>query len=113
MGVEEGIGRLKRQETINIRMELDKGACLAHTQALRDIPSQMPDMEENDLININYTLTANYLGDVTKALAAVREICADPRVVVSASCNELTEGKILFYEALKQLEAVIQEIKKR
>ncbi len=113
MSVEVGTGRLKRRETINIKMELDKAACLAHAKALNDIPSQMPDMGENDRIKINYTLTANYFGDVTKALIAVREICSDPDVVVSASCDDLTEGKILFHEALKQLEAVIKEIESR
>jgi len=94
---------------------VDSEAYARHSQAMRDIPFVKPinEVEGTDLLEIDYTLTAQYIGDVTIALIAVRELCSDPDIIVSASCADLTQGRILFYEALKQLEAVIKEIEQR
>jgi hypothetical protein len=110
-----GKGKVTKREVIRIKMEVDSKAYARHSQAMRDIPftKSFGSVDEGDLLKIDYTLTANYLGDVTKALMAVKELCSDPDIIVSASCADLTQGRILFYEALKQLEAVIREIEKR
>jgi hypothetical protein len=108
------MSKVTRQELIRIRMDVDGKAYARHSQALRDIPCVKPSkVDEEDHLKIDYTLTASYIGDVTKALMAIKELCSDPAVIVTASCADLTQGRILFYEALKQLEAVIQEIENR
>jgi hypothetical protein len=70
-------------------------------------------MDKGDDLKVTYTFTAAYFGNVVKCLEAVKKICSDPNVVVSASCANLTQGRILIYEALKRLDAVIVEIDKR
>jgi hypothetical protein len=115
MALNLGLGKVIREELIRIKMDVDGKAYARHSQAMRDIPftSAIGKVDENNIVKIDYTLTARYIGDVTKALMAIRELCSDPDIVVSASCADLTQGRILFYEALKQLEAVIKEIEKR
>jgi hypothetical protein len=110
-----GKDKVTKKEVIRIKMEVDSKAYARHSQAMRDIPftKVVEKVEGSDILKIDYTLTARYIGDVTKALMAVKELCSDPAIVVSASCADLTQGRILFYEALKQLEAVIREIEKR
>ncbi len=86
-----------------------------HSRSLQDLPLTKPieDFGEDDLLKVDYTLSIKYLGDVAKALQAVADICSDPDVVVMASCADLTQGRILCFEAFKKLEAVIKEIEKR
>lgn len=107
-----------RVETLRIRMEVDKErAYTRHSQAMRDIPftnsKPFENGEDDDLLKINYTLSIKYFGNVAKALTAVAELCADPEVIVSASAADLTQGRLLVYEAFKRLDAVIKEIEKR
>jgi hypothetical protein len=107
-----------RVEKLRIRMEIDKKrAYTRHSQAMEDIPFLNSEPykggEDDDLLKIDYTLSIRYFGNVAKALTAVAELCADPDVVVSASAADLTQGRLLVYEAFKQLDAVIKEIEKR
>jgi len=97
-------------------MEVDgKSAYTRHAQALRDLPFEksLGAGDDDDLLKVNYTLSIRYFGDVAKALTAVAELCADPKVIVSASAADLTQGRLLIYEAFKRLDAVIKEIENR
>jgi hypothetical protein len=117
MAVSFNSGKPTRIEELRIKMELDgKRAHTRHAQAIKDIPLVKPiegRVRDDDLLKIDYTLSIQYMGNVAKALTAVAELCADPDVVVSASCAELTQGRILCYEAFRRLDAVIREIEKR
>lgn len=116
MAIKFGSGKVTREELIRIRMKVDGKAYARHSQAMRDLPLVKPitgEVVEDDVLRVDYKLTAQYIGDVTKALLAIKELCSDPEVIVDASCADLTQGRILFYEALKSLEAVIKEIENR
>jgi len=102
-----------KTEEIHIKMELDKKAYARHSRAVMDIMDKPIDMEGKDTLKVDYTLYAHYFGDVVKKLEAMKKICSDPDVIVSASCASLTQGRLLIYEALKRLDAVIAEIEKR
>ena len=102
-----------KTEEIHIKMKLDKKAYARHAHAVMDVIEKPIGMGENDDLNVDYTLYAHYFGDVVKKLEAVKKICSDPDIVVSASCASLTQGRLLIYEALKRLDAVIAEIEKR
>jgi hypothetical protein len=108
-------GKPEKCEEVTIKMMLTgKRAHARHAQSLRDLPiEEVSDMERDDSLRVAYTLCIGYFGDVVKELEAVKAICSDPDVVVSASCIELTQGRVLVYESLKRLDAVIQEIEKR
>lgn len=102
----------QRVEEIKIKMTLDKKAYIRHSHEVTTLVKPQK-MEEGDDLNVNYTLFCGYFGGVVEALQAVKKICADPDIVISASCDDLTQGRVLIYEALKNLDAVIQEIEKR
>ena len=102
-----------KTEEIHIKMELDKKAYARHAQAVMAVVDKSIDIGEKDTLKVDYTLYANYFGDVVKKLEAVKKICSDPDIVVSASCASLTQGRLLIYEALKRLDTVIAEIEKR
>ena len=107
-----GRDKVEKTEEIKIKMTLDKKAYARHAHAVTTlVPPQK--MDESDDLKVNYTFRAGYFGGIVDALEAVKKICSDPDVVVSASCASLTQGRILVYEALKRLDAVIAEIEKR
>ena len=103
--------KAQRVEEIKIKMTLDKKAYARHSHEVTTLVKPV-DMDDGDL-NVTYTLFCEYFGGVVEALHAVKKICADPNVVISASCDDLTSGRVLIYEALKNLDAIIQEIEKR
>jgi len=102
----------KRTDEIKIAMTLDKKAYARHSHEVTTLVNPQ-EMQEGDDLNVYYTFCIAYFDGVVEALHAVKKICADPSIVVSASCTELTRGRILIYEALKNLDAVIQEIEQR
>ncbi len=109
-------GKPTRTESLGIRMDVDgKSAYTKHSRSLRDLPLTKPieDFEDGDILKVDYTLDINYFGDVAKALQAVADICSDPNVVVTASCADLTQGRILCYEAFRKLDAIIKRIESR
>ena len=116
MAVHLGSGKVEKEELIRIQMRVDGKAYARHSQAISALPLTKPikgKVEKSDVLNVDYTLTAQYIGNVAKALEAVKELCSDPDIIVTASCADLMQGRILFYEALKRLEAIIKEVEKR
>lgn len=104
--------KAQRVEEIKIKMTLDKKAYARHSHEVTTLVKPV-DMNDADDLNVNYPLFCTYFGGVVEALHTVKKICADPNVVISASCDDLTSGRVLIYEALKNLDAIIQEIEKR
>lgn len=105
-------GKCKRRETVTIKMELDATAYDRHAAAVDMlVGSQNP--QGNDLLKVNYRFFIEYSGSVVEALTAVKDICADPDVVVSVSCTELEQGRLLVYETLNRLETLIDAVRDR
>ena len=102
----------ERMEDVCIQMTLDDKAYEKHSEAVNTlVPPQ--DVEDGDSVKVKYLFKIGYYGGIVEALKAVKELCDDPDVLVSASCRQLTEGRIMIHEVLKQLDAVIKEIDER
>ena len=106
------VHKAKKVEGIRIKMSLDKKAYARHAHAVTTLVPRR-EIDEDEILSVTYTFTASYFNDVVAKLEAVKKICSDPDVVISASCTEITQGRILIYEALKRLDTVIAEIDKR
>jgi hypothetical protein len=105
----------ERTEVVKILMVLEKAAYDRHTSSIFTLMPEYKDrmvVDNGDLINITYTFTIDY-HHVVKGLHAVADICDDPDVIVSVDCKELEEERLLVYETLKKLDAVIQAVKER
>ncbi len=96
-------------ESINVKMKLHKTAVHEHAKALKTLKCQLS-MDDDDTLNINYDFYIKYLGNTAACLRAVREICLNPKVVVTSSCEELEQGRILCYETLKELDALVRSL---
>jgi len=70
-------------------------------------------LAEEDSFHCNYSFTASYHGDLPACLSAVGRICKDPDAVVRVNCAALKKKRILVYETLKQLDALIQTVNGR
>jgi hypothetical protein len=104
----------ERIEAVNIKMKLTGAAAKSHKDAVLTLnPTALDHIRDDDDLLINYSFIIQYFDDVLGGLEAVQEICEDPDVVLSASCAELEEGRLLVYEVLKKLEAVIKTTKAR
>jgi hypothetical protein len=107
-------GQPEKREKISVHMTLDKKAYARHAQAVAALlPDFKAQMEKDDDLKVSYDLFINYFGDVVRCLEAVKKICSDPDVVITASCPELEQGRLLIYEALKRLDSVIKTVRDR
>jgi hypothetical protein len=114
MSISFSSGLVEKQEEVNIRMTLDPAAYARHAQAVGVlVPNFKEQMLKDDELKVAYDFTIEYFGNVVRKLEAVEKICSDPDVVVAASCPELEQGRLLVYEALKRLEAIIKSMKGR
>ena len=105
-------GPLERREHVEIKMELDKAAYARHASAVRAlVPDFKLQMRGGDTLSVRYKFVIEYFGDVAEKLEAVQTLCSDPDVVQTASCADLEQGRILVYEVLKRLDAVIKQVK--
>lgn len=105
-----GQEKLQRREKVEIKMTLHKEAFERHKKAVK-ILLVPPEMMEDDSLVITYKFFCEYFGNVVACLQAVEEICDDPDIIKEADCEALEEGRILVYEVLRKLEAVIQKVK--
>lgn len=104
----------ERIETVRINMKLDKAAYDRYTAEVKLIcPNLWVEMLKDDSLNVKYEFFITYLGQVAANLAAVKTICLDPDVVIDANCEMLTEGRILAYEVLRELDNIIRIVKER
>lgn len=103
-----------RVEIVPIDLELNKQESRKrHSLALKILLPVVPKTEEGDTLKVHYTFTCAYLQETALQLEAIGSICDDPDVIVNAECLPLEEGKILVFEVLKKLEAVIDKVKAR
>jgi len=98
-----------KSENVKIRMKLSKSGLLHHLETIKLLRPDVVDLQmgDEDSLTVSYDFTIAYLGNVAKALQAVQTLCEAPDVVMEASCEELEQGRILVYEVLKRLEAII------
>jgi hypothetical protein len=95
-------------------MELTKDAADKHEDAVKTLIRNLKtQLRDGDTLKVTYDFIVQYYGDIVRKLQAVGVICSDPSVVVTASCGELEEGRILVYEVLKKLDHVIQLARQR
>jgi len=69
-------------------------------------------IQPDDIIDVKYNFHLSYHG-VVQQLQAVKDLCEDPDVVVTADCAALEAGRILVYETLKKFDSIIQHVKGR
>jgi hypothetical protein len=106
--------KLTRTEVVQINMELDKAAYDRHEAEVALLcPELHMNVLDGDTLKVNYKFFIDYFGDVAAKLAAIKTICVDSDVVTKADCDELIEGRILVYEALRELDNVIRIVKER
>lgn len=98
-------------ERVDIKMLLDVDAYKRHALAVKTlVPDWKQQLKKNDLLKVSYSFWIKYYGNVAEKLAAVAELCDDPEILKEVDCAALEEGRILVYEALKRLDAVIRRL---
>jgi len=109
-----------KTEEIDIHFELDARATKRHRQDLdiiyRGHPIQNPTrmkLGPGDTFHCNYTFMASYHDTLPERLNAVSRICKNPKIVMKVDCAALTKQRILVYETLKRLDALIQTVNGR
>jgi hypothetical protein len=108
---------ITKTEEVSVHFELDAKATKRHRQDLDIIykghPIQNPTrmvLEPGDTFHCNYSFTASYHDTLPECLNAVARICKNPKIVMKVDCAALTKQRILIYETLKQLDALIQTV---
>ncbi len=111
---------ITKTEEISVHFELDARATKRHRQDLdiiyRGHPIQNParmKLEPGDTFHCNYSCTATYQDTLPECLNAIARICKNPKVVMKVDCAALKKKRILIYETLKQLDALIQTVNGR
>jgi len=103
-----------KTESVKITMKLAKEAADKHEQAVKLLaPNFAKQLMSGDTLNVSYSFCIDYFGNVERRLTAVQELCSDTAVVTQASCEELEEGRLLVYEVLSKLDALIADVKAR
>lgn len=100
---------IDRVEQVNIKLVLDKLRSVErHKLALTILLPYTPlKMSEGDSLEVTWQFVIQYLYDTALKLEAIKSICDDPEVVISADCEALKNGEILIYEVLAKLQAVM------
>lgn len=109
-------GNIGRAERLSVRMDIDHAdiekvrpqlEVLERCAALNMPKNVIP----GDLLKVNYSLTAEYLGNTAQALTAVNEICSQhPELVAAVKYEELKHGKMLLHEVLSRLDTLMQTV---
>jgi hypothetical protein len=99
-----------RIENVRISMELSKSGFLEHLETIKLLRPDAVDlhMDDDTTLSLDYDFSISYLSSVAEHLKAVQTLCEAEDVVVKASCEELEQGRILIYEVLKRLDAIIK-----
>jgi len=110
-----------KTEKINIHWELSTEARDKHKAELaiiykgrEGLPKVFShNVKPGDTFHCSYQLIANYHGNMSECLSAVKRICESPELVVRVDCAALKKQRILIYETLKSLDALIQTVDNR
>jgi hypothetical protein len=103
---------IDRVEQVDIKLVLDKLRSVErHKLALTVLlPYTLPRMSEGDTLEVTWHFVIQYLYDTALKLEAIKSICEDPEVVISADCEALKTGEILIYTVLAKLHAVMDRL---
>jgi len=103
-----GIGAT-RLERLTIKMALKADEVHRHQSAIDTVlAGRPPNLGEDDIMNLDYTMVAEYIGDVERKLRAIRSILKDRDVVARVSIDELQHGESLFVSIIDHIRAISQ-----
>lgn len=105
----------ERIEEIKILFRLDKKTARDHDEAVKLLLEGRPhpDIQDGDRLNLSYSFSCLYYGNIVQKLNAVRSMLADRKLVVDVSVQELRHGESIIVSLLDELRALQRDIAAR
>lgn len=103
------LGVVTREERLRIQIKLDRQKAQSHQDDVTKVMNgnggnwSMPNMGNEDVLNVNYTFSCLYLNRIDETLAAICRILDDSEIVLSADINEFKHGESLLVNIVDKI----------
>jgi len=101
--------RIELTEQVVFNLKLTHEQSERNKNDVRKFIKNPPPTEQDDVLNLTYTLYLEYFGEVAERLEAIERLSKDG-AVIGGSVDEINQGRILIFDVLKRLEKLTVKV---